>query len=226
MYFLIDNEKKILFGWSAKCGCSHIKTIFKFLQNNNLDNKIHTIDEINGLPNNVKEYITIIISRNPYKRLISGFLDKYNNNSEFRHLWKHNKITFSMFIDELINKNWEMIDKHHFIPQTEEEFNMKIMTSKVIKFYDIENIDYKYIEQIYGKKIPEALYDKKYKNERPKNNIIYNNYVYDIDLNEYFNFDVDIKFFYNEDLKNKVYNFYKNDFDFFMSNGIDYKKFL
>jgi len=31
MYFLVDNDKQIIFGWSAKCGCSHIKNIFWFL---------------------------------------------------------------------------------------------------------------------------------------------------------------------------------------------------
>jgi hypothetical protein len=31
MYFLIDDNKKIIFGWSAKCGCSHVKYMFKFL---------------------------------------------------------------------------------------------------------------------------------------------------------------------------------------------------
>ena len=33
MYFLVDNENKIIFGWSAKCGCSHIKKLFHFLKN-------------------------------------------------------------------------------------------------------------------------------------------------------------------------------------------------
>ena len=35
MFFLVDTNKKIIFGWSAKCGCSHIKTIFWFLQSDN-----------------------------------------------------------------------------------------------------------------------------------------------------------------------------------------------
>ena len=37
MYFLVDNKKKIIFGWSAKCGCSHIKYIYYFLQNDNIE---------------------------------------------------------------------------------------------------------------------------------------------------------------------------------------------
>lgn len=41
MYFLVDFEKKIIFGWSAKSGCSHIKNIYLFLQGKNIKNNIH-----------------------------------------------------------------------------------------------------------------------------------------------------------------------------------------
>ena len=74
MYFLVDTDKKILFGWSAKCGCSHIKNIYWFLQTDNLENSIHnTSKENNRIPNDIENYTTLIFSRNPYKRLFSGF---------------------------------------------------------------------------------------------------------------------------------------------------------
>jgi hypothetical protein len=223
MFFLIDDKNKIIFGWSAKCGCSHIKSIFWFLQNNNINNKIHTIKEDNSLPNDIENYTTIVISRNPYKRIISGFLDKYNKqNGQLRKFWKYDTITFSMFIDELLNKTWKMVDYHHFTPQTSQKFNMKLLKSKYIKFYDIENIDYDYIENLYNKKIPEIVLNKKYGHERKIYDNNFNKYVYDIDMDEYYFFNVDMKYFYNEEIKNKVYNFYKNDFIFFLNNGINY----
>ena len=49
----MDTELKILFGWSAKCGCSHIKNIFYFLKNKKIDNKIHTLDDYNSLPDDI-----------------------------------------------------------------------------------------------------------------------------------------------------------------------------
>ena len=52
----------------------------------------------------------------------------------------------------------------------------------------------------------------------------YNNYVYDLRMMVYYNFNVDLKYFYNQQLKNKVFNFYKNDFIFFRNLGIDYIK--
>ena len=59
MYFLVDNKNKVIFGWSAKCGCCHIKQIFWFLQNNKIDNKIHTNIDIQKLQNNIQNYIGI-----------------------------------------------------------------------------------------------------------------------------------------------------------------------
>ena len=102
MRFLIDTKKKIIFGWSAKCGCSHIKRIFLFLNSNSIiNNDIHEkVNKFifNKLPNNIENYTTIIISRNPYKRIISGFLDKYKKNGSYRHLWTNDFLSFSQFL--------------------------------------------------------------------------------------------------------------------------------
>ena len=222
MYFLVDKKTKVIFGWSPKCGCSHIKKIFWFLQNDKINNIIHTIYDMNNLPYDIENYTTILISRNPYKRIISGFLDKYRKNGEFKKLWKYKTITFSMFIDELIQNNWKMIDKHHFTQQTSENFDIKILNSKNIKCYDIKNIDYKYIENLYNKKIPEIIINSKQGHERTKKDKNFDDYVYDLDMDIYYDYNVKIFYFYNEELKNKIFKFYKNDFNFFYELGIDY----
>ena len=222
MFFLVDTELKILFGWSAKCGCSHIKNIFYFLKNKKIDNKIHTLDDYNSLPDDIENYTSIIISRNPYKRLISGFLDKYKINGDLRYLWKYDTITFSKFIEELVKNDWDMIDKHHFTPQTSEKFDEKIMLSKCIICYDIENINYSYIEQLYGMQIPDIVLNKKEGHERNLNNSHFDNYVYDLDMSIYHSFNINTNYFYNTELKNKVYSFYKNDFNFFEHFSIIY----
>lgn len=226
MLFLIDTDKKIIFGWSAKCGCSHIKTIFWFLKTDNLENPIHTKNDNNKLPNDIQNYTTIIFIRNPYKRIVSGFLDKYDKKGQYRHLWKKSFLSFSQFIDKLINNDWVTIDKHHFTPQTTENFDKKILLSKIIKIYDIGNIDYKYIEQLYNKKIPECVINKKQGHERTlrvKNvNECFDKYVYNLNINDYADCNVDIKYFYNEEIREKVFKFYINDFTFFKENGIDY----
>lgn len=224
MFFLVDHNKKIIFGWSAKSGCSHIKKIFWYLQNNNIDNKIHIKEEYSYiLPNDIKNYITILIIRNPYERLISGFLGKFKLNGFCRNKWKYPECTFSKFIDEfIINSNYKKIDEHHFTPQLSENFDNKIINSKNLIIYDINNINYKYIENIYNKIIPESLIKFRGGHEN-KNYNIFKDYVYNLNIDSYSQYKVPLKYYYNEELKNKVYNFYINDFLFFKKYGFDYK---
>ena len=223
MFFITDTVNKIIFGWSAKCACSHIKNIFWYLKNNTINNTIHIPKEYSSLPDDIENYITIIFIRNPFDRIISGFLDKYRENGEFRHLWKHNKITFSMFVNEVIKNDWTMIEKHHFTPQTSEEFNkLKIINSKIIKIYDIKNIDYSYIESLYNKIIPKEVLEFSYGNGRKKYNENYNEDVYDLDMSSYYQYNIFKSQFYNEEIKEKVYKFYENDFIFFKDFGFEY----
>ena len=228
MYYLLDTNNKIIFGWSAKCGCCHIKNIFWFLQTDKLINNIHTEKDDNELPKDIENYITIIFIRNPYKRIVSGFLDKYKKNGQYRHLWKEPVLSFSKFVDKLINYDWKTIEKHHFTPQTTEKFDKKILLSKIIKFFDIGKIDYEYIEKLYNKKIPKCVINKKQGHERLFNKNLneenyYNNYVYDLHIDKYINYKINTKYFYNEDIKEKVFNFYINDFIFFKENSFDYQ---
>lgn len=227
MYFLIDDKLKVIFGWSAKCGCCHIKNIFWYLQGVEKTN-IHN-DSYNNLPdeNKMNNYTTIIFTRNPYKRLVSGFLDKYRLGGEFRSLWKENILTFSNFIDKLEKKNWNVINLNHFTPQTTQVFEKnKILKSKCVKLFNIENIDYNYIEVLFNKKIPKKILTDQFGHERSnrknKNNMTINNFVYNLNIDEYVNNNIEIKYFYNQELKQKIFNFYKNDFIFFKENGIDY----
>jgi hypothetical protein len=223
MRFLIDENLKIIFGWSTKCGCSHVKKIFWYLKTNNEDYKIHTKKEDNGLPNDIQNYILILIIRNPYERLVSGFLDKYRPKGVFRKLWKDKELSFNNFVNEIIKKNWSVIDNHHFTPQTTEKFNEKlILKSKELKIYDIKNIDYTYIENLYNKKITDKLLNFRGGHER-KATIPLEKDVYNLDMKLYYEYNVNIKYFYSEDIKKKVYEFYKNDFIFFKSHGFDYE---
>jgi hypothetical protein len=226
MKFLVDTNNKIIFGWSAKCGCSHIKTIYWFLQTNNIENPIHTDKDINDLPNDIENYVTLIICRNPYMRIVSGFLDKYAPGGEYRRLYNKSPISFSKFVNDVVKKKWELVERHHFTPQTTEYFDKKILFSKIIKFYDISDIDYEYIGQLYNKKIPECVINKKQGHERifkMQTADCYDKPVYYLNIDDYINYKVDIKYFYNKEIKEKVSAFYTGDFTFFSENGLNYK---
>jgi hypothetical protein len=222
MFYLIDNNNKIIFGWSAKCGCSHIKKLFYYLSKNDINHPIHNENEKNELPSDINEYIIIVFIRNPYKRIVSGFLDKYTNKGEFRILWKHDKLTFKSFVDELIKNNWNMIEYHHFVSQTSEKFNNNIINAKIFKIYDIEKIDYEYIEEIYGKKIPEFILNFRGGHEMKKYDKNMEENVFNLDIDLLNDKNIDLKYFYDEDIKNKIYNFYINDFTFFKNNNFNY----
>jgi hypothetical protein len=96
------------------------------------------------------------------------------------------------------------------------------MSSKCIKCYNIKNIDYKYIEELYNVQIPETILARKEGHERKNYSEFIARDVFDLEMADYYNFNVNIKYFYNEELKNRVYNFYKNDFIFFSELGLDY----
>lgn len=264
MLFLLNIEKKIIFGWSAKCGCTHIKNLWFYLNNikgNDWHNRKYSA---RPLPQNISEYTIIIFTRNPYKRLVSGFLDKYNKNGELRSVWGLNKkIIFKEFVDILVTNDFSKINRHHFTPQTSERYNDRIFDSKSLKFFDICNIDYVYIEELFDKKIEKHIIEFRgphqrnvlnltnnttiYKKSNNSTNINkktrwtnkstihsctkqtsfskdeYNNqYVYNLNMDTYYLSKIDTKYFYNEEIKKKVFNYYKKDFIIFYENGIDY----
>ena len=52
MLFFVDKKNLIIFGWSAKCGCTHIKFLYYFLQNDIIYKKkkfINTVYRIKQL---------------------------------------------------------------------------------------------------------------------------------------------------------------------------------
>jgi Sulfotransferase family len=89
MFFLVSHKYKFLMGWSAKCGCSSVKHWY-------LD--VHGVDKSRlGVPvykaigyanteytrldwNNsglYRDYRKYAVVRNPYSRVVSGFVNKY-----------------------------------------------------------------------------------------------------------------------------------------------------
>lgn len=228
MFFLIGEEtrkNKIVFGWSPKCGCSHIRSIIKYLENGK--SAINAIYDT-SLPDNIDEYIIILVVRNPYKRIISGFLDKYadNNLLTLSHLWNGKvPLTFTNFVNLLIAEDYNQIDHHHFDRQISKNYDYnKFLNHKNLIVYDIENIDYRHIEKLFNKKIPlNLIHDKGPERVVNKNATEIITYpVYDLLQREYITYKPTTSCFYNQDLKNKVYQYYKKDFDFLSKVGFNY----
>ena len=235
MYYLIDEDRKIIFGWTPKCGCSHIKYLFCYLTSIDRASNLHTPDDWKTeLPTKIQQYTTILISRNPYERLVSGFRDKYCQPPYRDYLEKNimsgiikrevssniRPLSFSRFVSILVQSRWDRVNKHHFSPQTDERFDNNVLKSKKLVVYDIKKIDYAFIEKLYNKEIP--LEVRNYKGLLANREIPLEKDAFDLDINAINKFKIRTKFFYNETIKTKVYNFYKNDFIFFSSVGINY----
>lgn len=112
MYYSVDKNRRIIFGWSPKSGCSHVKTLFLYLNklNYSTPQHIHSPSTFHPLPHDIENYTTLIFIRNPYHRIVSGFLDKYKKTGQYRNKWTHPTITFSKFVEELIHHNWNIVD--------------------------------------------------------------------------------------------------------------------
>jgi len=218
MLFITDTENKVVFGWSAKCGCTHVKNLFWYLKENNTNHKLHIQCEYEKLPDDVENYTVIVFIRNPYERLVSGFL----NTGIWIYNWKETTTTFKKFVNELMTHKWEQIDRHHFTPQTSEFYHYELLSkSKKLILYDIKNIDYENIEKIYNKKIPKSVRDFK-GDHYHKATTLMEKPVYDLELKEYKDYKVPTRFFYRQDIQYKVYDFYNYDFRYFKEHGFEY----
>jgi hypothetical protein len=227
MWFLIDEERKIIFGWSAKCGSCHVISIFWFFQNGQTDNEVHTIRDMNGLPEEIENYEIIIFSRSPYARLVSGFLEKYKENGQCRHMWKNEKLTFENFVAKLNVSNWNEIDEHHFTPQTSECFNEeKVRNAKKVTIFDINKINYSYLENIYDKIIPSDLKNNKGGHATTNKGDIKIENLARMEINDIYK-QKQIPYYFkfyekNSEIVNIVKKFYENDFLFFQKYNINY----
>ena len=227
MLFITDEINKVIFGWSAKSGCSHIKKIFWYLKTGNENHQIHIQPEYDIIPDDSENYTIILFVRNPYERLVSGFLDCYRKGSGgYYSKWKESTLTFSNFVEYLLKDDWDIIDRHHFTPIASEFFNENLIkNSKEYIIYDIKNIDYKKLETIYNKTIPPSLIAFKGDHIRKETELL-ENPVYNLDMELYFNYKVPVRFFYNKELKQKVYDYFKFDFEYLKKHGFDYDKEL
>ena len=228
MHFLTCHKNKVIIGWSAKCGCTHIKRIFKYLAHNQniIDhNAIHHHTHSN-LPRNIEGYTIIIIIRNPFKRLVSGFREKYNpapgSSGTCYSMWNLDKIlSFSNFVDELIKSNWKVIHKHHFIMQLSEAYEHRIETHDKLFIYDLENINYQKIEEVFQQKIPEELISFRGGHENTRT-LTSTEPVQELFIGDYNDCNLPLHCFYNEDIEKKVREFFRKDFEFFQQYGFNY----
>jgi len=226
MAFAYSKEYDYIMFYNAKSGCSTWRSLFLYLHKDELpngpSNSHHSVRHDFRLKDNNFNRKKIMVVRNPFSRVVSMYTNKITNNKDrllLAHLIKHkliknNKITFRQFVDILYNlkKNNRLnnIDIHikeqtcYLKPNTEivhlENFNKEIIQAyknigldylvpKIEEFFDKEYFSNKSLKDESRNFVGDKLFDKR----------IFPNYEY----------------FYDEDIKNKVIEIYKNDFDSF-----------
>jgi hypothetical protein len=153
MYFIYFKEHDLYISLIPKIGTCSVRTLCLLYNNiqvndNNLwSGKINKyIRNINNIEK-IKKSKVLIFTRNPYHRLISGYLDKIIRNLKLPFcktaikVFKSNeddKISFNNFIDFLFTyRHHSNSFDHHFRPQT--HFYNKNKLGDNIKFIDINN---------------------------------------------------------------------------------------
>ena len=221
MYFLTDPEKKVIFGWSAKCGCSHIKNLFKFLKTGRLPNAktIHTGTYGELLPD-ISGYTVILVLRNPFERLVSGFLDKYRPGGPFTKSFPKG-LTFNTFVDELVKGDYTRVNQHHFTPQLSEAWADRLKQHDRLVVYDLNGIDYAYMAELYRTVIPAELIAFRGGHENSKSRYTRQNRsnVADLPQTAYEGERPDTAAFYTPENRAKVQAFYAQDFAFYAERG-------
>lgn len=233
-------EKNICFWWNPKCGCSFVKKLFLFLLKKEIIHQ-HAIGGLlhlntqNSYQNFMKNYTHIIFIRNPYHRVVSGFLQLYIKRiiSGTRRLFTHgisnnnvHEMTFEKVINIMLNnKNrgsstWYI--NNHLQPQLS-HYKKDI---KFTKIFDLYNIDYDYLSNLFDKDI--SIQDINFLRETGPGHVNvqkkYEHDVYNFTINEFKDIKIipKYKYFYNDDLKRKVRELFKRDFDFFESKGFKF----
>jgi len=227
MQFIILHEKKLIIFWSPKCGCTTLKTIISIYLNiydSNKYEKIHKNKELREFINVkkfeseiYKDYDIVMLVRNPYTRLVSGFINKYIDFEKYK-----NPDNCDSFLDfcNILSKYPNEIDKHHFEKQTTNkgwEFYLELGKPKIKYVLDTSQVND--LKKILNLKINDIKLNKTDKIEKYDNKNLWSK-SYDslkkIKNYNYFNF-------YNDDLKKLVYNIYEDDFIFFKDSlKIDY----
>lgn len=215
--------------WSAKSGCTYFRQLFLILHKKELikdpTHLWHTLCNDFKVPKeiNLSNTKKIILSRNPYYRVVSIFCNKYcggPGHYVLQSKFQLNKCTFRCFVKKLLklkqNGNLNCIDPH-----ISEQSYLNDSNTHIVHLEDFDRsiIDtYKKINlDCLIPKIKLFLNSKViFKNKRFNTNE--NNYVYDKEYNKNSTIFPHYKYFYDKNLQHMVYKLYENDFINFKYN--------
>jgi hypothetical protein len=226
MWFMVDKGRKFAIGWSAKCGCTHLKRIWLHMRTGqDIQTNVHKYIPFARLPRDTRGYTILIVGRNPYDRLVSGFLDKYSKPGKFRNMWpKQVPLTFERFVHVLAHSDWNTVERHHFAPQTQDGFNITaLQQARRVVVNDLNSIDYKLIEQAFHKRIPPDMITWRGSHVRPTQNITNCSRASIRPIDQLDKATLDAADLYTSQLQQLVAHTFRHDLAFFAKHGIRYR---
>jgi len=216
--------------WSEKCGCTYIKSLYNFYVRGLKDTRHpHTLEFGCETPFFDPDYRNILVVRNPFDRLISGYIDKYVDG----HLTCDiGEVNFEEFVEIFVQYGHTKIDYDHFSPQFSRAYHNDMVFHKI---YDIDHFDdADFIDQFHVKKTnydPSVKLSKSYYEHDHTNanrtrvwceNVFDKPYqeLRDLKRSGYVPF---YRCFYDDRLLETVRNLYLNDFTSLEKYGFYYK---
>lgn len=243
LYYIIEEEKLILFCCS-KCSSSTIRNIiakyYKLNGKKNIRLNLQT-DWINLLDNKLtyidknKEYYKYekyLITRDPYTRIVSGFIDKFVYQKWEKYGCK-NFYQFVMNLSKNVDNNILLFNNIITRPNNIKADEFELITNKTtfkttLSFYQYLNSTFDRVlyndnTNIIANRL--GVYEYENKNVKIKGiNKSLSVPLYDIEINNlqiiFKDGKPDYKLFYNNKLISKINELYKEDFDFLASLGI------
>jgi hypothetical protein len=243
MYYILP-KRKVCFSVAEKCGTESIRYLILKEQEEENPEKIWHPNYIHKYRSQYipEGYTHIAIIRNPYERLVSGYLDKVITGNYYRldfikkamrfynrDLRRYkNRLSFEEFVNYIIRIPGRRLDIH-FRPQTV----VLNLTENTI-FFDIKDPKLNLYLKNIGFKNTFDNYRMKYMYTWKKVHIpnAYKLYYNDFDIAENRKEEINgdgigfqdanvplYKDFYNEDLKDKIYRYFINDFKILKYNN-------
>ena len=220
-----DKYRYVIF-YCAKSGCSTVRNMFLYLHNEELQktpDNYHQLDSFFPLTADIHSVNKFTVVRNPYRRALSMFVNKFIGNNMMKDKFKNNNIeiknnSFIAFLNGLKcakNKNilngidlhyceqvYQMLDNLHFVKLENFKSEIKDTYLKIIKINQDD----------FFKRLDTLLENDGIMNQ---NKTSYINNSYENATYKEFNHILNIpsfEAFYNKEAQDLVFEIYKNDF--------------
>ncbi len=100
--FVVLRDKKLIYLSNPKVGCSSIKqTLTQDIQGDGSSIHKYSFDEVHKVPENIKDFHSFTFVRNPFKRLVSCYIDKYQGDLDKD--WE--QLTFDYYLLGVMRKD-------------------------------------------------------------------------------------------------------------------------